>query len=254
MQFKLVRKQSVCTFAAAVAALASACAVAQGAIGLDINSFRIISDGFSVESRCGHLPEKYREELGTHAAYAETAAVRTHGAAAVREVRKADTSILACGEATQAIVKAALAEGRRFENNFAAHEAKQKASRGRLSARQQRIVTRQQRRQKKRTGFFTVQRRSTTVSQHSAGDDLQRFQSQLHAYYVERRCQYLRPGKAQKFWKMINTRHAALSAAYDEQSLSQSNAHARAAAEKTSCSSRARRFVAGNMRALASDL
>ncbi|MGI9482251.1 MAG: hypothetical protein ACR2OR_07835 [Hyphomicrobiales bacterium] len=253
MKFKLARKGAFCTLGIA-AVFAGGYAGAYAAIGLDIERFRTISSGFAAENRCGHLTEKLREELGTHAAFGETAAVRANGADAVREARKAGDVAMPCGEATKAMVNAAMAEGRRFENEFAAHEARQKASQGRLSKRQQRIVTRQRRQQIKRSGFFTVQRQSGSALPRENGSEIQRFQVQLHAYYVERRCQYLRPANAKKFWKMINARHAALSGALDEASLAQSNANAKAAAKRTACSPRARRFIAGSMRALAADL
>jgi hypothetical protein len=222
-------------------------------IGLDLERFRIISIGFAAEQRCRFLPENAFDELALHAAFAETAAVRANGADAVRDVRRYAKPPAKCEATSHSLVEAALSTGRDFENAFATASTRNTAT-NRISARQQRIRQRQRDSEMKTSAFFSVRKELKATVSGANNSFIDRFQTQLQAYYVDHRCHFLKQRMAHKFWKLINKGHSKLSSNVSKSTLAQVNRSAKFAARKASCNASAHRFVSANMRALANDI
>ncbi len=196
-------------------------------VGLDIATFETITAGFFAEQKCRKLSSTEREELATHAAFAETAAVKLNGASSVMAARRRIKNNTQCNNGARSKAMAGLKAGRDFEQLFV-DKTKTKQRSGRNV-------------------------RSRPKKQQSAGDPLTRYTVQARAYYLQRRCRHLVYADDLAFWKMIKARHKQLVRRHGSRSMSIAQRKARLSAERVRCNSRTKKQVLAGLNGISRD-
>ncbi len=216
--------------------------------GLDLDSFRIIAIGNSLEQKCQHLSIEERERLLSYVTGAETAAVRANGTSLVKGVHEEAAEInIACGDASLGRVQAALSAGTAFENSANAYKQKLAG----LDKRQQRAMQRKMQKELKKSSFFTVERaKKASHKEVPTGPDLGPFEDQMGAYFINRNCKFLSDAETQQFWELLMKRYATLSTQHDDAHLQDAKKRATASARQIKCTSRAWRTVEANLATL----
>ncbi|MEM7428507.1 MAG: hypothetical protein AAF441_20645 [Pseudomonadota bacterium] len=215
-------------------------------IGLDINTFETIAAGHAAEQKCRTLSSGEREDLATHAAFAEVAAARVSGSGAVKNVRNRVSGGVSCGSA-RAKVTAALAAGRRFEQKFV-DRSKALAVAGRKKAK----------RKKQRVARLSSQTAAAAQQKEqqrrqfaeNAGPALSGYTHHTRAYYVQRRCRHLAYGDDLRFWKMIAASHKRLVRRFGSSAVSRAQSKARRAAARVRCGHRSKKIVVAGLRSM----
>lgn len=236
-------------------------------VGLDIGTFQTISEGHATESKCRQLSAADREELATHAAYAETAAVKANGSSRVIAARKRARSSVSCGGAAKSRAQAGLDAGRKFEQRYVesktaaqrarARKAKQaKKRKVRKARRTQRARTRTTRNAvvrvpTQRTSLRSAERR---VASRVVRGSIARFKSQTRAYYLQRRCNHLSYNQALRFWELIAAQHTRMIRKYGAKAVSRAQRQARAAARRPRCSPSTKQQVVAGWRGIRRDV
>lgn len=206
-------------------------------VGLDINTFQTIASGHAAELKCKSLSRKEREELATHAAFAETAAVRTNGSGAVMAARSRAKSSANCGSAKQT-ASAGLAAGRRFEQSFVDNSKAQAKRAVKRKKAKQRVAAAQPKKKRQRWQQFAS----------SSGGGLAGYTHRTRAYYVQRRCRHLAYGDDLRFWKIIAAQHRRLVRRFGSSAVSRAQARARSAASRIRCGYRSEQIVVAGLR------
>lgn len=236
-------------------------------VGLDIGTFQTIAVGHATESKCRQLSVSDREELATHAAYAETAAVKANGSGRVMDARKRAKSSVSCGGSAKSRALAGLEAGRKFEQRYVdSREATQRAKSRQAKTAQKREVREAKRKQRaltrtsrstvvrvptQRTSLRSTESRSTT---HVAGGSIARFRSQTRAYYLQRRCNHLSYNQALRFWELIAAQHDRMIRKYGAGAVSRAQRQARSAARGPRCSPSTKRQVNAGLRGIRHDV
>ncbi len=215
------------------------------AAGLDINTFETIAAGHAAEQKCRTLSRSEREDLATHAAYAETAAAKTNGSSAVKVVRSEVNSAVSCGTA-RTKVTAALAAGRRFEQKFVG-QAKARSAAARKKAKRKKQRTAAAARTPAPTRVRSTER---AWAARPANGNLKGYTRQTRAYYVQRRCRHLAYGEDLRFWKMIAANHKRLIRRYGSSAVSRAQSRAQRAAARVRCGNKSKQIVVAGLRSM----
>ncbi len=233
-------------------------------VGLDIGTFQTIAAGHATESKCRQLNSADREELATHAAFAETAAVKSNGSGSVMAARKRARSSAQCGADARSRAQAALNAGRKFEQRYVDNRRVQTRAKTRKAKRRQARRNERQRRVRPRTtraAALTHTTRRTTNRRHEirtvprvARGSIARFRSQTRAYYLQRRCNHLSYRDALQFWKLIAAQHKRMIRRYGAGSVQRAQSQARASASRTHCSPSTKRQVVAGLRGVRRDV
>ncbi|MEM1198392.1 MAG: hypothetical protein AAGI06_03695 [Pseudomonadota bacterium] len=218
-------------------------------VGLDINSFQTIATGHATESKCRQLSQDDREELATHAAYAETAAAKTNGSASVKAARQRARSSANCGGDARSRAMAGLNAGRKFEQRFVdQRKASARAAARKRKQKQQRKVRRQAALASRTAAPRRAQTRTTTTRR--ASGSIARYRSHTRAYYLQRRCNHLPYKQALRFWKLIAAQHGRMVKRYGGSAVARADRQARASARRARCSPATKRQVIAGLRAI----
>ncbi len=247
-------------------ALMSAPQSASAQVGLDLGTFQTISAGHATASSSRQLSPSDREELATHAAFAETAAARTNGSGRVIAARKRARSSVSCGSGAKDRAQAGLSAGRKFEQKFVDRRAQLSRAKSRKAKRrQERKVRRANRKQRARTlaarrrALAPTQRTSLRVAERRsrgkvARGSIARFKSQTRAYYIQRRCNHLSYNKALRFWELIAVQHDRMIRRYGSGAVSRAQRQARSAARRARCSAATKQQVSAGLRGVRRDV
>ena len=221
---------------------------AAASVGLDINSFETIATAHATESKCRQLNQDDREELATHAAYAETAAAKSNGSASVMAARKRAKSSASCGGDARNRVMAGLNAGRKFEQRFVDQRNASAKAAARKRKQKERRKARQQAALAARTTAPT--RAQTRTTSRSATGSIARYKTHTRAYYLQRRCNHLPYKQALRFWKLIAAQHGRMVKRYGGSAVARADRQARAAARRARCSPATKRQVIAGLRGI----
>ena len=249
---------------AAVLALMSAAPSSASAspVGLDISTFETIAVGHAVDQKCRKLSSAEREDLATHAAYAETAAVKKNGSGSVMAVRKRASAAAKCDGSAKSKAMAGLKAGRNFEQLYV-NEAKSKVRSARKARKRKknRSIAGVQPRQKpnNHAAFATASARAgvSGSSQSVSGKKihkLRRFTMQTQAYYIQRRCRHLPYAQDLSFWKMIAASHKRLVRTLGSGPVSRAQRRAKSAAHRARCGHKTEKQVIAGLRGVRRDV
>ncbi|MEM8688750.1 MAG: hypothetical protein AAGF81_15565 [Pseudomonadota bacterium] len=221
---------------------------AAASVGLDINSFETIAAAHATESKCRQLSQDDREELATHAAYAETAAAKTNGSASVKAARKRAKSSASCGGNARGRVLAGLSAGRKFEQKF----VDQRKAAARVAARKRKRKERRKVRRQAALAPRTVapSRVDARTTPRQARGSIARYRSHTRAYYLQRRCNHLPYKQALRFWKLIAAQHGRMVRRYGGTAVAKADRQARRSARRARCSPATKRQVIAGLRAI----
>ncbi len=217
-------------------------------VGLDINSFETIATAHATESKCRQLSQDDREELATHAAYAETAAAKSNGSASVKAARKRANSSASCGGNARGRVMAGLSAGRKFEQKF----VDQRKASERAAARKRKQKERRKARRQAALATRTVAptRAQTRTTPRRSGGSIARYKAHTRAYYIQRRCNHLPYKQALRFWKLIAAQHGRMVKRYGGSAVARADRQARASARRARCSPATKRQVLAGLRGI----
>ncbi len=218
-------------------------------VGLDMYTFQKIDAGHATEQKCRQLADGDREELSTHAAFAETAAVKLNGADRVMAARESARSTADCTAGAREKALSGLEAGRRFEKLYV--NETEAAVRARSRAEKQRPKP------KPRQAAALNRTREGQAAAANAGGGgrvLDRFKQQTHAYYLQRRCNHLVYGKALHFWKMIAAQHKRLIGRYGANAVVRAEKIAQSAAARQRCGSRTQQTVMAGLQSISRDV
>ncbi len=221
---------------------------AAAGVGLDINSFQTIATGHATETKCRQLSQDDREELATHAAYAETAAAKTNGSASVKAARQRARSSANCGGDARGRAMAGLNAGRKFEQRFV--DQRNAAARAAARTRKQKARRKVRRQAALATRTAEPRRTQTRTAPRRASGSIQRYRSHTRAYYLQRRCNHLPYNQALRFWKLIAAEHGRMVKRYGGSAVARADRQARASARRARCSPATKRQVIAGLRAI----
>ena len=233
-------------------------------VALDIGTFQTISAGHATALKCSELSHSEREELATHAAFAETAAVAANGSGQVKAARKRARGSVQCGGGARDRAMAGLQAGRKFEQRYVdASKAQARAKKRKAQRREARKLRRQQRARTQASRapavLATAQRRANTgpevrtVTRGTRGS-ISRFKSQTRAYYLQRRCNHLSYKQALRFWKLIAAQHNRMIARYGSGAVQRAQRQARSSANRSRCSPSTKQQVLAGLRGVRRDV
>ncbi len=228
------------------------------AVGLDIGTFETIAAGHATELKCRQLSQDDREELATHAAYAETAAAHTNGSGRVMAARKRARGSASCGSSAKNRVMAGLSAGRRFEQKF----VDQRAAQARVARRKDK---RRKKRQARRQASLApvrltprqqaqARRAQTRTQPRAARGSIARYKSQTRAYYLQRRCNHLSYKQALRFWKLIAAQHGRMVKRFGANAVVRADRQARSSARRARCGVRTKQQVIAGLRGIRRDM
>lgn len=221
-------------------------------VGLDINTFETIAAGHATERKCRQLNLDDREELATHAAYAETAAARSNGSGQVMAARKRAKGAASCGSGARDRVMAGLNAGRRFEQRF----VNQRNAQARAQRRKQKRKTRQARRQATLAPVRLTRRQQAEARRaetRAPRGSMARFKSQTRAYYLQRRCNHLSYKQALRFWKLIAAQHGRMVRRHGAGAVVRAERQAKSSARRARCGARTKQQVIAGLRGIRRD-
>ncbi len=215
-------------------------------IGLDINTFETIAAGHAAEQKCNTLSSGDREDLATHAAFAEVAAARVNGSGAVMDVRSRVSGAVSCGSA-RSKAAAGLAAGRKFEQKFVDQsEAIAAAKRRKAKRKKQRVASAAQR----AAAAAPAQQKRQQQFAENGGSALSGYTQQTRAYYVQRRCRHLAYGDDLRFWKKIAANHKRLVRRFGSSAVSRAQSRAQRAAARVQCGRQSKQIVVAGLRSM----
>ncbi|MCP5081518.1 MAG: hypothetical protein GY948_07455 [Alphaproteobacteria bacterium] len=230
-------------------------------VALDIGTFQTISAGHATARKCGELSHSEREELATHAAFAETAAVASNGSGSVMAARKRAKGSAQCGGNARNRAMAGLSAGRKFEQRYVdANRARVRANKRKAKRRQARKLNRRQRARTQASraqALRTTTRRSVNRRQETrttTRGSIARFKSQTRAYYLQRRCKHLSYKQALRFWKLVAAQHDRMISRYGSGAVQRAQRQARSSANRSRCSPSTKQQVIAGLRGIRRDV
>lgn len=233
-------------------------------VALDIGTFQTISAGHATALKCGELSHSEREELATHAAFAETAAVVANGSGRVMAARKRAKGSAQCGGNARSRAMAGLSAGRKFEQRYVdANRAQVRANKRKAKSRQARKLKQQQRARTQASNaqaLRTTLQRSVNRSQEirtttrGTRGSIARFKSQTRAYYLQRRCKHLSYKQALRFWKLVAAQHDRMIARFGSGAVQRAQRQARSSANRSRCSPSTKQQVIAGLRGIRRDV